>query len=101
MYICTIYLCRSSFIPPFLNPQSHNQATNPSMTPTSPTPIPAISRPPVAPPLPVAEAVAAEFVADTVARFNTWPKVGSGTSPFTAHPLTVAVGHAGAFLEGV
>ncbi len=67
------------------------------MTPTSPTPIPAISRPPVAAPLPVAEALAAEFVA----RFNAWPKVGSGTSPFTAQPLTVAEGHAGAFLEGV
>lgn len=71
------------------------------MTPTSPTPIPAISRPPVAPPLPVAEAVAADFVAVAVGRFNTWPKVGSGTSPFTAQPLTVAEGQAGAFLEGL
>lgn len=71
------------------------------MTPTSPTPIPAISRPPVAAPLPVAEALAAELVAVALARFNTWPKVGSGTSPFTAQPLTVAEGHAGAFLEGV
>ena len=73
------------------------------MTPTSPTPIPAISRPPVAAPLPVAEALAAEFVAVAFAveRSSTWPKVGSGTSPFTAQPLTVAKGHEGAFLEGV
>ena len=38
---------------------SHNQTMKPSMTPTSPAPIPAISLPPVADPFPVVEAVAA------------------------------------------
>lgn len=84
---------------------------NPSMTPTSPAPIPAISLPPVAAPFPDVEAVAAEPLAvavafveisdETVARSSTCPKVGSGTSPSTTQPFTVAVGHAGGFLLAV
>lgn len=81
---------------------------NPSMTPTSPAPILAISFPPVAAPFPDAEAVAAEPVAvvfgvgeTSVARSRTCPKLGSGTSPSTIQPLTVAVGHAGGFLLAV
>lgn len=86
---------------------------NPSMTPTSPAPMPAISLPPVAAPFPEVEAVAAEPLAvavallvaeasdETVARSSTCPKVGSGTSPFTTQLLSVAVGHAGGFLLAV
>lgn len=69
--------------------------------------MPAISIPPVAAPFPDVEAEAAEPLVVAVAfcvvvaRTSTCPNFGSGTSPSTAQPLTVAVGHAGGFLVAV
>lgn len=77
----------------------HNHAIKPSITPNNPNPMPAISFPPVAAPLPDAEGVAEVvglLVDEAVAAGSSvCPRLGSFALPLTIQPLTVEVGHAG------
>lgn len=89
-------------VPPKLGP-TYSHTMKPNSTPASPTPIPAISLPPLALPFLVAVADAAVFVplaadaelAEAMAAW-TWPSVGNGLLATTAQPFEVDAGHDGA-----
>jgi hypothetical protein len=80
---------------------------NPSITPTRPALIPAISLPPFEPDFLVAVLWALEVVAVAVAAapeasvLSVCPRLGSATSPFTSQPPAVEVGQAGGDKLGV
>jgi hypothetical protein len=79
----------------------YSQYMKPSITPTKPALMPAISFPPLEPDFLVLLGVAPELVGVPVAAapeasvLNVCPMLGSLTSPSTSHPPGVEVGHAG------
>jgi hypothetical protein len=79
----------------------YSQYMKPSITPTKPALMPAISFPPLEPDFLVLLGVAPELVGVPVAAapeapvLKVCPRLGSLTSPFTNQPPGVEVGHAG------